>query len=267
MMKVRNVSRRWVQEGVASLVIALPFMLLCSASAQDTQAPAPIERRPPPASAPSPGSPTSYGNGNARGYPSQSSGASQTGNAAPQAGNTGHHGVPPLPRGEHLAQWMSQHSHLTPAQQQQALGQEPGFGNLPSETQQRYRDRLAQLDALNPQRREQFLARTEAMERLNPDQRAEVRGAMSQLGALPADQRRIVARTFRALRDLPADQRVNALNSGRYGPPLDNQQRTVIFGLLRVEPMLPPPGRVQTEPGNPGQGMVPGVQPGYQGPR
>ncbi len=101
-------------------------------------------------------------------------------------------------------------------------------------------DRLAQLDAMNPRQRQRVLARTESMEKLNPDQRAEVRGAMSQLGSLPVEDRRAVARTFRALRELPPEQRVQAYASGQYGPALSDTQRTVLFDLLRVEPMLPP---------------------------
>lgn len=219
---------------------------------QEIQAPAPIERRTPVAV---PGSPSSS-------YPtvpqaSQSGGQSTQNRAQRPASGR-------LPRGQHLAQWMTQHGDLTPEQQQHALGQEPGFSTLTAETQQRYHDRLAQLDALNPEKRERFLARTEAMERLSPGQRADVRSAMGQLGALPMDRRRVVARTFRALRDLPAEQRVPALNSGRFGAPLDAEQRAVLMGLLRVEPMLPPPVR----PGAPGSSGVPGTagQPMFQAP-
>ena len=202
-------------------------------SPQDGQPPAPIERRPPPAASPAPGYTGAQMSPNERRTPS------------------------PLPRGEHLAQWMSLHSNLTPEQQQQALGNEPGFDKLPAETQQRYRDRLAQLDALNPEKRQRFLAHTEAMERLSPDQRAEVRAAMGQLGALPTEERRVVARTFRALRDLPPEQRLSALNSGRFGPPMDGAQRAVILNLLRVEPMLPPPASTQVNP------AVPAIPQGY----
>ena len=184
------------------------------APAARQQAPAPIERRPP--------SPRPAG-----------------------ANGEAHHG----PRGEHLAEWMNQHSSLTPQQQQQALEREPGFRELPQPTQQRMRERLAQLDAMTPEQRQRLLARNEAMERLSPDQRAEVRGAMSQLGDLPQDQRHTVARTFRALRDLPPEQRIQAFSSGRYGQ-LNDNQRTVLFNLLRVEPMLPPPA-----PATPAQGI------------
>lgn len=158
-------------------------------------------------------------------------------------------------RGEHLAEWMNQHSNLTPQEQQQALQHEPGFGQLPRTTQQRMLDRLAQLDAMNPRQRQRVLARTESMEKLNPDQRAEVRGAMSQLGSLPVEDRRAVARTFRALRELPPEQRVQAYASGQYGPALSDTQRTVLFDLLRVEPMLPP---AALPPAAPPPGGIPG---------
>lgn len=145
------------------------------------------------------------------------------------------------PRGEHLAEWMNQHSTLSLQQQQQALEREPGFQQLPRPTQQRMLDRLSQLDAMNPRQRQRVLARTEAMERLNPEQRAAVRGAMGQLGNLPPEERRPVAQTFRALRGVPPSQRMQALASGRFGSPLNEVQRSVLLNLLKVEPMLPPP--------------------------
>lgn len=152
------------------------------------------------------------------------------------------------PKGEHLAEWMSQHSNLTPEEQQRALEHEPGFHELPAETQKRMRTRLAELDAMTPQQRQRLLARNEAMERLTPNQRAEVRGALGQLGSLPLDQRRAVARTFRALRDLPPEQRIPALNSGRFGSPFNDMQRATLNNLLRVEPMLPAPTPATTQP-------------------
>jgi Protein of unknown function (DUF3106) len=145
-------------------------------------------------------------------------------------------------KGEHLAEWMNQHSNLTPEQQQQALDREPGFRDLPPQVQQRYHDRLSQLNAMTPEQRQKLLARNEAMEHLSPDQRADVRGAMQQLGGLPIDQRRAVARTFRQLRDLPPEQRMAALNSDpRFRNQFNDAQRSTLNNLLRIEPMLPPP--------------------------
>jgi hypothetical protein len=177
------------------------------------QRPAPIERRPP--------------------------------GAQPGGGVAGTHVVGPNPlrgngaKGEHLAEWMNQHSALTLEQQQQALGREPGFSELPAATQQRMRERLTQLNAMSPERRERLLAHNEAMERLNPDQRSQVRGAMQQLGALPPDQRKQVVRSFREIRELPPNQRMGAMMSPQYGW-LNGEQRSTLTHLIQVEPMLPP---------------------------
>jgi hypothetical protein len=138
-----------------------------------------------------------------------------------------------VPQQGHLAQWMNQHSNLTPAEQMQALQREPGFRELPQQTQQRYMNRLGQLNAMPLQQRQRLLASNEAMEKLTADQRAQVRGAMQQLGGLPEDQRGA------------------ALNSERYRGQLNPQQMETLRGLMRVEPMLPPP-----EP-RPGQGQRP----------
>jgi hypothetical protein len=142
-------------------------------------------------------------------------------------------------KGEHLAEWMSQHRNLTPDQQRQALDREPGFNQLPQATQQRMHDRLTQLNAMNPDRRERILNYNERMEHLSVDQRTQVRGSLQQLGSLPQDQRRQVAQSFRDLRSLPPEQRAAALNSPQYQY-MNPAQRSALNNLLRVEPLLPP---------------------------
>jgi len=148
-------------------------------------------------------------------------------------------GANPVAKGEHLGDWMSRHSNLSPAQQQQALERSPDFRQLPPDQQQRERNQLARLNAMPQDQRQRTLERTEMMERLSPDQRVQVRGAMQQLGALPPDQRQMVARSFRELRGLPPEERVAAMNSARYGY-LNPAQRATLNNLIRVEPMLPP---------------------------
>ncbi|WP_182278002.1 DUF3106 domain-containing protein [Granulicella sp. 5B5] len=141
----------------------------------------------------------------------------------------------PGAKGEHLAEWMNAHRNLTPMQQQQALGNEPGFRDLPQQTQQRYRERLAQLNAMDPARRAEILKLNEHMEGLSLQQRGQVRGAMQQLGSLPPDQRHVVARSFNELRRLPPDQRAGAMSR----IPLNDAQRSALNHLMTVEPMLP----------------------------
>ncbi|MGA7158418.1 MAG: DUF3106 domain-containing protein [Acidobacteriaceae bacterium] len=172
--------------------------------------PAPIVRRPPPGAMVRPG-----------------------GAAHQLVGPNGRRG------GEHLAEWMNQHSGMSLGQQQQALDREPGFRELPPQTQQHMHERLAQLNAMSPEQRQRTLEHTEAMERLNPVQRSEVRGALQQLGSLPMDQRRQVVRCFRQLRMLPPEQRMGAMASPQYGW-LNYEQRTTLTNLIQIAPMLPP---------------------------
>jgi len=127
---------------------------------------------------------------------------------------------------------------MTLEQQQAALDREPGFRELPLQTQMQMHQRLAQLNAMTPEMRARTLAHTEAMERLSPAQRSQVRGVMQQLGSLPQDQRRQVIRSFRDLRMLPPQERMGLVNSPRYGW-MNYQQRTALINLIVIAPMLP----------------------------
>jgi hypothetical protein len=145
----------------------------------------------------------------------------------------------PKPNQEHLAQWMNRHSNLPLAQQQNALENEPGFRDLPSQTQQRMRDRLTQLNNMTPEQRRRILDRTEQIEHLTPTQRQQWHGAMEQYSGLPEDRRRLVARAFRDLREMPEPQRQAILNSDRFRGQFSDQERNAISNLLAVEPYLP----------------------------
>lgn len=134
---------------------------------------------------------------------------------------------------------MERHNNLPPAEQQKALESEPGFKDLPQETQQRMRDSLNRLNNMSPEQRRRALARTEAMEHLTPQQRSQVRGALGQLGSLPMDRRRLVARAFRDLREMPEPQRQAILSSDRFKSQFSDQERGTLSNLLSVEPYLP----------------------------
>ncbi len=155
--------------------------------------------------------------------------------------------APVRPTGEHLPEWISRHSNLTPEQQQKALEQEPGFRNLPPQTQQRFRDRLAELNAMSPESRQRLLAHNEWMEHLTVPQRRQLDAAVKQLTDLPPDQRRYVARTFRGLRELTPAQRQTVLNSERFNH-LTDAQRASLNSLLQVEPLMPPPYDAEASP-------------------
>ena len=140
---------------------------------------------------------------------------------------------------EHMPQWMARHSNLSPADQQKALEKEPGFRDLPPQTQQALRNRLTQLNNMNPEQRRRMLEHTEIMERLTPQQRQQFRSAAEQYRGLPDDRRRMVARAFRDLREMPEPQRQAILNSDRFRGQFSDQERNTLSGLLSVEPYLP----------------------------
>src|ERR1700751_1196650 len=73
---------------------------------------------------------------------------------------------PKQPKQEHLSQWMERHSNLSPAEQQKALENEPGFRDLSPDAQQRVRNSLTKLNNMSPEQRRRMGGRTEAMEPL-----------------------------------------------------------------------------------------------------
>ncbi len=162
---------------------------------------------------------------------------------APPAGTYQPYGgrVPDSIQGPHLSEWMENHRNLTPAQQQRALENEPGFRLLRPEQQRREIELLNRLNSMSPDQRQRYIAHTEAMERLSPPQRQQVRSAMQQLGSLPEDRRRIVARIFRNVRNMPEPQRHMYLNSPQMRGVLNDRERWTLNGLILVSPYLAPP--------------------------
>jgi uncharacterized protein DUF3106 len=139
---------------------------------------------------------------------------------------------------EHLGQWMDRHSNLPLAEQQKALENEPGFRDLPPQTQQRLRNQLTQLNGMTPEQRRRILARTEEIEHLTPQQRQQYRGALDQFRGLPPDRQRLVGRAFRDLREMPQPQRDALLNSDRFRGQFSDQERTTLSSLLAVDPYI-----------------------------
>jgi hypothetical protein len=146
--------------------------------------------------------------------------------------------APPRP-GPHLPEWMARHSTLSPQDQHRALESEPGFRNLPPQTQLRLHNELSQLNSMPPEQRRRLLQRNEAMEHLTPQQRQQFNGSLAQLGALPPDRRRLVARAFHDLREMPPTQRQAMLSSDRMRGEFTDQERGTLNNLLSVEPFIP----------------------------
>jgi len=135
-----------------------------------------------------------------------------------------------------LAQWMQDHKNLSLPEQQRALESEPGFRDLPPETQQRYRDRLAQLNNMNPQQRQRILDRNEALERLTPQQREQYGNASNALKSAPPERQRPMARAILDLTEMPPGQREQVIDSPAFRSQFSDSERSTIRTLLMGEP-------------------------------
>ncbi len=122
--------------------------------------------------------------------------------------------------------------------QQKALENEPGFRDLPPQTQQRLRNQLTQLNNMTPEQRRRTIEHNEVMEHLTPPQRQQVHGALEQFRGLPPDRQRLVGRAFRDLREMPEPQRQAFLNSDHFRGQFSDQERSTLSNLLAVEPYL-----------------------------
>lgn len=147
------------------------------------------------------------------------------------------------PNQDHLQQWMERHQNQPVPQQLRDLEAEPGFHDLPPQVQQRYRDRLIQLNGMNPQQRDRILERNEALERMTPPQRQQYRSAVQNFAAMSPDRRRLMARAVIDLRTMPPAQRQAILNSDRFRGQFSDSERYTLSSLLAAEPyvaMAPP---------------------------
>jgi hypothetical protein len=161
--------------------------------------------------------------------------ASQPPTPRPETAAPRQNAAPVTPDG-HLPRWIEDHKNLSLPEQQKALENEPGFRELPPETQQRMRDRLVQLNNMNPQQRERILDRNEALERLNPQQRQQYRSAVQTFAAMPTERRRPMARAILDLREMPPEQRDQVIDSAQFRAQFSDGERTTIRTLLTAEP-------------------------------
>lgn len=137
---------------------------------------------------------------------------------------------------EHLQQWMEMHKNLSAQQQLRELDKEPGFRDLPSQTQQNYRDRLVQLNSMTPQQRDRILERNEILERMSTRDRQQYRSAVQTFATMPPDRRRLMARAVLDLRTMPPEQRQSVIESDRFRAQFNDSERSTLGTLLAGEP-------------------------------
>ncbi len=163
----------------------------------------------------------------------------------PYQGNQPRPGSQPRPGNQqppHLGAWLQRHGNMSPAEQERALQNEPGFDRLPPQTQHQLANRLRQLDNMPPAQRQLTVDRIEALERLSPEAREQVRASSEALRTLPADRQRMVKKAFRDLGSYPPDQRESFMASPQFQRQFTPQERGILSNLLSVEPYEPNAG-------------------------
>ncbi len=149
------------------------------------------------------------------------------------------------PNQEHLKQWMERHRNQSLQEQLHDLENEPGFHDLPAKTQQAFRDRLAQLNSMTPEQRNQILDRNEILESHTPEEREQFRQGIQTYNGLPPNRKQLFRTAYRSLRDMPPAQRLQIINSDRFRAQFAEPERNALIGILGVEPYPPLSGASQ----------------------
>ena len=140
--------------------------------------------------------------------------------------------------GHHAGEWLRQYKDMPPAQQQQALDNDPQFRNLPPERQQKLRDQLQRFSSLPQDRQQRILDRMETWEHLTPQQKEQAKQLFSQLKDLPPERRQMVQGAIDNLRNMPPDQRQQAIASDRFKNQFSEQERGLLNGISQL-PLAP----------------------------
>jgi len=155
---------------------------------------------------------------------------------------------PPHPGQGHAGDWLRRYRGLSPAEQERALQNDPGFRRLSPERQQLLRQRLRHFSSLPPQQQQRVLNRMETWEHLTPGQKQQAREVFGRLRQLPPDRQRMVTTAVRDLRAMPPGQREQIIDSNRFKTVFSPQERDIMRGATRL-PLAPPEnGRPEEAP-------------------
>lgn len=134
---------------------------------------------------------------------------------------------------------MQEHGNLTPAEQQRELQNEPGFRELPPQTQQQYLNELNRLNSMPAPARDRRLEQIEILEHMNPQQLQQYHAAERGILSQPPARRRLMVRAILDLREMPPVQRQQEIDSPRFAAQFSDSERAMIRTALTAEPYHP----------------------------
>src|SRR5262245_53606971 len=153
--------------------------------------------------------------------------------AVPAGQNRQNNNAHPRQDRPHPGKWLKEHANLPPQEQEKALEKDPDYQKLPAQRQEQLKERLRRFNNLPPEQRERMINRMERIEQLPPDKRQLLQQSMSQLAFLPQDRRQMIRKAYRNLREMSPEERDRVINSDRFKSTLNENERSILSGLLQ----------------------------------
>ncbi|HLY98678.1 MAG TPA: DUF3106 domain-containing protein [Candidatus Angelobacter sp.] len=136
-------------------------------------------------------------------------------------------------------EWLQQHGHLSPDQQQKALEDDPEFKKLPPQRQEQLRAQLRKFSSLTPEQQKQLLNRIQFMESLTPEQRQHLRAANQHFQGLPEDRKKMVRTALRHLRQMDPQGREQVFQSQQFRDTFSEDEQGLLRNLSEISPPSP----------------------------
>ena len=133
----------------------------------------------------------------------------------------------------HPGKWLQEHNNLPPQDQEKALERDPDYQKLSPQRQEQLKERLRRFNSMSPQQRQRTIERMQAIEQLPPEKREMLQNSMAQLRNLSPDRRQTVRKAYRNLREMSPEERNRVINSDRFKNMLDDNERSIVNGLLQ----------------------------------
>jgi len=143
-------------------------------------------------------------------------------------------GQKPAPK--KMGDWLNEHKHLSPDEQEKLLESDPKFKNLPPDRQAVLKERLRKFNNLTPEQRERALNRMQFMASLNQEQRQAIRDANQTLQTLPPERQVMVHKALRHLRQMTPEERDEEMNKDRFKATFSEQERGILSRLAAINP-------------------------------
>lgn len=136
-------------------------------------------------------------------------------------------------------EWLSKSQGMSPAEQQKALNNDPGFQKLPPQRQQQLRKQLEDFNKLPPAEKDRVIKNMQWFASLPAEKQQRLRDMQGKLREVPDDRRRMMQTALRSLRQMDPAQREQVLSSDRFKSMFSDNERDILRGLAEFSPANP----------------------------